>query len=258
MVKQSKMADVTTGGLYMPADSIEKPSEGVVVLAGPGAPHPDTGKLMPNPCKAGDLVLLNEYVGEKVDYCNEKHSFVPASEVLGIFTSNEATVDGFKPLRDNILVELEEAATETTSGIALASEGNEDSNQGEVVAVGDGLLTSQGEVVPTGVSVGESVGLDVLSALSARSSTLIAIQRISDGFICIFVFSGLFGENRPRAESGLLLIPGRCDCWSACRPMLQQRQIFPSPQMEACRLLVEHPREHRFKHRGERPEHQSF
>ncbi len=151
------MADVTTGGLYMPADSVEKPSEGVVVLAGPGAPHPDTGKLMPNPCKAGDLVLLNEYVGEKVDYCNEKHTFVPASEVLGIFTSNEATVDGFKPLRDNILVELEEAATETTSGIALASEGNEDSNQGEVVAVGDGLLTSQGELVPTGVSVGESV-----------------------------------------------------------------------------------------------------
>ena len=44
LVKQSKMADVTTGGLFMPADSTEKPSEGLVVLAGPGTTHPETGK----------------------------------------------------------------------------------------------------------------------------------------------------------------------------------------------------------------------
>lgn len=157
LVKQSKMADVTSGGLYMPADSVEKPSEGVVVLAGPGATHPDTGQLIPNPCKEGDLVLLNEYVGEKVDYCGDKHAFVAATEVLGIFEGGEPVVGSFKPLQDRVLVKLEEAATETTSGIALASESSEESTQGEVIAVGSGRITSQGDIVPTGISPGESV-----------------------------------------------------------------------------------------------------
>ena len=143
LVKQSKMADVTTGGLFMPADSTEKPSEGLVVLAGPGTTHPETGKLIPNPCKAGDLILLSEYVGEKVDYCGDKHSFVSASEVLGVFEGGAPVVGSFKPLQDRVLVKLEAAAEETASGIALASESTDEPTQGEVLAVGEGLVTSQ-------------------------------------------------------------------------------------------------------------------
>ena len=143
LVKQSKMADVTTGGLFMPADSTEKPSEGLVVLAGPGTTHPETGKLIPNPCKEGDLILLSEYVGEKVDYCGDKHSFVSASEVLGVFDGGSPVVGSFKPLQDRVLVKLQDSATETASGIALASESTDEPTQGEVIAVGAGLVTSQ-------------------------------------------------------------------------------------------------------------------
>ena len=143
LVKQSKMADVTTGGLFMPADSTEKPSEGLVVLAGPGTTHPETGKLIPNPCKEGDLILLSEYVGEKVDYCGDKHSFVSASEVLGVFDGGSPVVGSFKPLQDRVLVKLQDSATETASGIALASENADEPTQGEVIAVGEGLVTSQ-------------------------------------------------------------------------------------------------------------------
>ena len=137
------MADVTTGGLFMPADSTEKPSEGLVVLAGPGTTHPETGKLIPNPCKEGDLILLSEYVGEKVDYCGDKHSFVSASEVLGVFDGGSPVVGSFKPLQDRVLVKLQDSATETASGIALASESTDEPTQGEVIAVGAGLVTSQ-------------------------------------------------------------------------------------------------------------------
>jgi len=157
LVKQSKMADVTTGGLFMPADSTEKPSEGLVVLAGPGTTHPETGKLIPNPCKEGDLILLSEYVGEKVDYCGDKHAFVSASEVLGVFDGGSPVVGSFKPLQDRVLVKLQDAATETSSGIALASESTDEPTQGEVIAVGEGLVTSQGDLVPPGITVGESV-----------------------------------------------------------------------------------------------------
>ena len=148
LVKQSKTADVTTGGLFMPADSTEKPSEGTVVLAGPGTTHPETGKMIPNPCKEGDLILLSEYVGEKVDYCGDKHSFVSASEVLGIFEGGTPVVGNFKPLQDRVLVKLSESATETASGIALASETTEEPTQGEVLAVGEGLVTSQAPPPP--------------------------------------------------------------------------------------------------------------
>ena len=148
LVKQSKTADVTSGGLFMPADSTEKPSEGTVVLAGPGTTHPETGKMIPNPCKEGDLVLLSEYVGEKVDYCGDKHSFVSASEVLGIFEGGAPVVGNFKPLQDRVLVKLTESATETASGIALASETTEEPTQGEVLAVGEGLITSQAPPPP--------------------------------------------------------------------------------------------------------------
>jgi len=157
LVKQSKMADVTSGGLFMPADSTEKPSEGLVVLAGPGTTHPETGKLIPNPCKEGDLILLSEYVGEKVDYCGDKHAFVSASEVLGVFDGGSPVVGSFKPLQDRVLVKLQDAATETSSGIALASESADEPTQGEVIAVGEGLITSQGDLVPPGISPGESV-----------------------------------------------------------------------------------------------------
>ena len=47
MVKLRKVDDKTTGGLFVPTAEIEKPKEGVVVLAGPGAPHPDTGEVVP-------------------------------------------------------------------------------------------------------------------------------------------------------------------------------------------------------------------
>ena len=170
LVKLSKTSDVTTGGLFMPSSSTEKPTEGVVVLSGPGSAHPDTGTLMPNPVKEGDLVLLNEYSGEKVDYCGEKHTFVSSDEVLGVFDGGVSAVENFQPLKDRVLVKLEEAASETSSGIALATEGSEEPTQGEVLAVGPGKLTSQGEVVPTGINPGESVIYGRFAATDATIS----------------------------------------------------------------------------------------
>ena len=56
---------------------------GVVVAAGPGKQHPETGKLMPCPVKEGELVLLSDFVGENVDYNGEKHIFVDADTCSG-------------------------------------------------------------------------------------------------------------------------------------------------------------------------------
>ena len=156
-MKLAKSSDVTTGGLFMPTSATEKPQEGIVVLAGPGKPHPETGHVVPNDVKEGDLVLISEYAGEKVDYCGEKHTFVSADQVLGVFEGGAPKVGNFKPLKDRVLVQLEEQASETTSGIALATEGSEEPTQGEVVSVGEGGRTPMGELLPMGISPGENV-----------------------------------------------------------------------------------------------------
>lgn len=157
LVKLRKVDDKTVGGLFVPTAETEKTGEGVVVAAGPGRIHTDTGKLMASPVTVGDVVLMSDYVGEKVDYCGEKHIFMNTDELLGVFAGGDVSVDAFRPIGDRLLVATAEAATETTTGIALAGLEEDDSNFGEVVKVGPGRMTSNAEVVVPNVAVGESV-----------------------------------------------------------------------------------------------------
>ena len=151
LVKTSKYDDKTSGGLFVPAAATEKPREGTVIAAGPGKPHEKSGKVIECPVKAGDLVLMSEYAGEKVDYCNEAHLLMPSTEVLGIFEGGNPVASAFKPLADNVLIELAEAATETSSGIALAgSLSEDDSPSGKAVAVGAGKVNADGAVRAAG------------------------------------------------------------------------------------------------------------
>jgi chaperonin GroES len=119
--------------------------------------HPETGELIECPVKAGDTVLISDYVGEKVEYNGEKHIFIDANSLLGVFDGGKITVDGFAPLGDRVLVAVAEAATQTTTGIALSVDEDEDGNQGQVVSVGPGARAANGKLNPVDISPGESV-----------------------------------------------------------------------------------------------------
>jgi len=158
LVRLGRKDDKTAGGLFMASAEKEKPREGVVVAVGPGNPNEISGVMMTPPVNEGQLVLLSEYTGERVEYCGAPHIFVSGESVLGTFEGSVATADGFKPLRDRLLVEVAEQATETSTGIALSlDDDTASSNQGKVVAVGDGLLLASGEVQSMGVAVGDHV-----------------------------------------------------------------------------------------------------
>jgi len=157
MVKLRKVDDKTTGGLFVPTTEIEKPKEGVVILAGPGKVHPETGVAVENPVKEGDLVMLRDFVGEKVDYNGEQHVFCDADSLLGAFEGGSLALDGFKPLGDLVMVAMADMETETTSGIALAGLEEEEGNSGEVVAVGPGNYAANGELLAPSVAKGDSV-----------------------------------------------------------------------------------------------------
>ena len=157
MIKMRKADDKTTGGLFVPTGEVAVPKEGSVVLAGPGRTNPQNGDMMECPVKVGDLVLLSEYTGEKIDYNNEQHIFCDADSLLGSFSGGSPTADAFNPLGDLIMVEMAEQETSTTTGIALAGLEEEESNSGKVVKVGPGRYAANGKLVAPTVTPGESV-----------------------------------------------------------------------------------------------------
>jgi chaperonin GroES len=62
-----------------------------------------------------------------------------------------------QPLGDNVLVKPLEAEEKTASGILLPDSAKEKPQMGEIMAVGEGLTTPEGKVVPMKVKVGQKV-----------------------------------------------------------------------------------------------------
>ncbi len=62
-----------------------------------------------------------------------------------------------RPLYDRIVVRRGEEETKTAGGILLPGRASEKSNQGEVVAVGEGAILDNGDLRPLKVRVGDTV-----------------------------------------------------------------------------------------------------
>ncbi len=62
-----------------------------------------------------------------------------------------------RPLHDRVVVRRKEEEATTASGIVLPGSAAEKPNQGEVVAIGNGRITSTGEVQALTVQVGDQV-----------------------------------------------------------------------------------------------------
>jgi len=63
----------------------------------------------------------------------------------------------FTPLHDKVLVKRTEEEEKSAGGIVLPGSATEKPSQGEVVAVGPGKKTENGNVSPVGVAVGDTV-----------------------------------------------------------------------------------------------------
>ena len=62
-----------------------------------------------------------------------------------------------RPLHDRVVIKRVEQETKTAGGIVLPGSAAEKPSQGEVIAVGNGLITEAGEVRPLDVKVGDKV-----------------------------------------------------------------------------------------------------
>ena len=73
----------TKGGIIIPDTAQEKPMEGEIVAAGPGARGED-GKLVPLDVKKGDRILFGKWSGTEVKIDGEELLIMKESDILGI------------------------------------------------------------------------------------------------------------------------------------------------------------------------------
>ena len=79
----------TAGGIIIPDTAQEKPMEGRIVAAGPGAKAED-GSVSPLDVKAGDRVLFGKWSGTEVKIDGEELLIMKESDIMGIIEETAA------------------------------------------------------------------------------------------------------------------------------------------------------------------------
>ncbi len=62
-----------------------------------------------------------------------------------------------RPLHDRVIVRRVEEKKTTSSGLIIPDSSTEKPSRGEVVAVGNGRISAQGDLIPLDVKVGDTV-----------------------------------------------------------------------------------------------------
>ena len=83
VVRRIEEDERTPGGIIIPDTAKEKPQQGEVVAAGPGA-RDEKGQIQPLDVKAGDRVLFGKWSGTEVKIDGEELLIMKESDILGV------------------------------------------------------------------------------------------------------------------------------------------------------------------------------
>ncbi len=83
LVRRLEEEGKSSGGIIIPDTAKEKPVEGEVLAAGPGA-RGDDGKIHPLDVKAGDRILFGKWSGTEVKIDGEELVIMKESDIMGI------------------------------------------------------------------------------------------------------------------------------------------------------------------------------
>lgn len=158
---QVKSAKATTsGGIYLPDNAREKPTEGQAIATGPGRVHLDSGALIPNSINVGDSVIYGKYDGVELKYNDHPHQMVKDEDIILKFQGTEATIDNVECVDDHILIKISPKEEKKASGLIVATpetNKNKQSDSGVVAKVGPGRVLGNGKVHPVPVKPGDGV-----------------------------------------------------------------------------------------------------
>ncbi|HEV7995814.1 MAG TPA: co-chaperone GroES [Stellaceae bacterium] len=83
LVRRIEEEEKSRGGIIIPDTAREKPMEGEVLAAGPGARGED-GKLHPLDVKIGDRVLFGKWSGTEIKIDGEDLVVMKESDIMGV------------------------------------------------------------------------------------------------------------------------------------------------------------------------------
>src|ERR1700736_407734 len=83
VVRRIEEDERTPGGIIIPDTAKEKPQQGEIIAAGPGA-RDDKGQVQPLDVKPGDRVLFGKWSGTEVKIDGEELLIMKESDLLGV------------------------------------------------------------------------------------------------------------------------------------------------------------------------------
>jgi chaperonin GroES len=83
LVRRVEAEQKTAGGIIIPDTAKEKPQQGEIIAAGPGARN-EQGQLVPLDVKPGDRVLFGKWSGTEVKIDGEELLIMKESDLLGV------------------------------------------------------------------------------------------------------------------------------------------------------------------------------
>ena len=89
VVRRLNAEEKTAGGIIIPDTAKEKPMEGEIVAAGPGARN-EAGALVALDVKAGDRILFGKWSGTEVKIDGEELLIMKESDIMGIVEGTAA------------------------------------------------------------------------------------------------------------------------------------------------------------------------
>ena len=90
VVRRLDAEEKTAGGIIIPDTAQEKPMEGEVIAAGPGARN-EAGQIVPLEVKAGDRILFGKWSGTEVKLDGQELLIMKESDIMGIIEGQPAT-----------------------------------------------------------------------------------------------------------------------------------------------------------------------
>jgi chaperonin GroES len=83
VVKRVQEETRTKGGIIIPDTAAEKPQQGEVIAAGPGA-RSESGEIAPLDVKVGDKVLFGKWSGTEVKIDGEDLVIMKETDIMGV------------------------------------------------------------------------------------------------------------------------------------------------------------------------------
>ena len=83
LVKRTEEEEKSAGGIVLPGNATEKPSQGEVVAVGPGKKS-ENGDVSPVGVAVGDTVIFGQYGGNEIKIDGDEYLILSESDIFGV------------------------------------------------------------------------------------------------------------------------------------------------------------------------------